>query len=252
MSTLIRIAPDRNLLNPFNKQLAILSGDVIGYTPLIIGTHVYIYCTPTGYSVVTTEESPLLENALREVNFALFDKAKLYHAILTGDGTLVETFVDPPEETDPDSNTGGPFLQKVQIKPCLPCEVFTLRESYYTHPTGIMFILRSGLTLDFWSLAYRTYMMWQKPLGMPLEKYYVLLLNKYATGEQFPDFFEDVHCDMEAYLNYYMDHRAELYTFKRGLLAYAEETFPEETRQSQLLHFINEPPETILSFLKFK
>ena len=83
---------------------------------------------------------------------------------------------------------------------------------------------------------------------MPLNEYYVLMLNKHAIGDNFADFFQDIHYDMRSYLCYYPDHREEMNRFKDRLSQYAF-GIPETDRQTSLLEFINKPPEVIRSTL---
>jgi hypothetical protein len=201
--------------------------------------------------VVATENPVELAQAFDRIKLklegSLFDQTTIYHAILTPQGELLQTHM--AGITHMAHKDAQRLLPNYACyTPCLPAEVGPLREQYRKHPTGIAFILKSGNTIECWSIDYHVRLTWRKPATVPLKKYYVLMLNTYAKGDTFDDFFQDMHCDMGPYLTYYPEHEEDMNRFKDRLNQYAL-GIPESCRQATLSKFINEPPEVILAVL---
>ena len=257
------MTPLLNIINPRTRELIQLAPDIVGYTDLIPGTPLRV-STKNGVLTLVLPENTAeqtrtdIQAVLAEFRGGLLDESKMYHAVYTGN-TLVLTHVvpvlnDPLGSLDPldplgplDLGSLGPFDQRAQFTPCLPEEVIPLREAARTKEFGITFLLASGLTIECWSQEYRFYRMWEKPGKMRLEMYYVLMLNKQATGLDYDQVFADVHADVQDYLRYFPEHAGIMAEYTDVLREYARRL--PEPRETALLEFVNRSPEVIFSHL---
>ena len=248
------ISADRRIINPRLPKLAAMGTDIVGYMTIPPGQPVALsWTTNGGYSIETTEDSPLLRRALdrfdRFTALVDADPARVYHAVLDPNGDAILTHVVQDGQVDLDFRLDpAATVKQAAILPCEPGAVCTLREAHRSHKTGILFILKSGGTVECWSHTYQVYRMWRRPANISIERYYVLLLNKHAIGDNFVDFYADVYYDTRTYLSYYPEDKAVMLEMGQRLEQFINQVHVED-RQTTLLAFINEDPELILGVL---
>jgi len=156
----------------------------------------------------------------KQINFELLDKDKCYYATIMSDMNnnkqIILTYITDrlnPKLEIIDLSHDLAFMNHLPIYNCehdSAMEIFN--KKLKNEENGIMFYKNDGQRFEFWTPRYSDIKSQERPYNMSPNDYYILLLNKYPLGNNYKNFFKDLHYDVDIYLAHYPEDK---YLFDR-------------------------------------
>ena len=192
---------------------------------------------------------------MKQVNFSLLQHNKCYYATIINDANNGEvnycskeiykiiltyvTNIDKPTLKIPqlalaldDSGKNHVFKYHANFNCCskgtkhdamhvFKTELNNSNSNNNQNNNGIIFYRKDGQPFEFWTPAYSLIKCQEKPYNIPAPEYYIMLLNHYPTGNTYSTFFQELHYDVDIYLEAYPEHRYIFELFETKLDIYA-------------------------------
>ena len=171
------------------------------------------------------KEIPMTDSEIREqVNYDLMEPNKCYYATITvPDKKVILTYITSikqPKLELPDLNYDFVFTHHIKLHECKDNNAFEIFKQS-KEENGIVFYRNDGQPFEFWTPMYSDIKSQEKHYSISTNEYYIMLLNKYPLGNTYERFFEDLHYDVDIYLQHYPEH-AKIFSYLRKKLdAYA-------------------------------
>ncbi len=259
--------------------------DIKQYCQIIKGKKLRIYWEPVAEVFMISSENAIYfqnenenENIydLSTVNFDLLDKAKCYYCITHPKKGIVLTNV--VDKLEPNLATSYNLVeelafqhyivyQQVALGPAAlgpgpaalgpgPAALGAVQEllaKLETCKYGLLFILQDGRQLEFRNVRYNYHCMLDMPVcaNMSIYKYFIMCLNKYATGATVTEYFKNLHADVFEFVTAYPEYRNKCIKIT-GKLMDLINNLREDTNDIDLdviKTFVGTDPDTLLQLL---
>jgi hypothetical protein len=238
--------------------------DIKQYCQIIKGKKLRIYWEPVAEVFMISSENAIYfqnenENIydLSTVNFDLLNKAKCYYCITHPKKGIVLTNV--VDKLEPDLATSYNLVEELafqhyivyqQVEPAMVQELLAKLESC---KYGLLFILKDGRQLEFRNVRYNYHCMLDMPVcaNMSIYKYFIMCLNKYATGATVTEYFKNLHADVFEFVTAYPEYRNKCIKIT-GKLMHLINNLREDTNDIDLdviKSFVGTDPDTLLQLL---
>lgn len=250
------------------------------YSSVLKGKKIRIYIHDD--DVMISRECEIYPNKIiseseinRQINFELLDKNKCYYATIITDMnnnkqiilTYITDILNPKLEFI-DLSYDLAFMNHLPIYNCEHDSAMeTFNKKMNNQENGIMFYKNDGQRFEFWTPRYSDIKSQERPYNMSANEYYILLLNKYPLGgNNYKNFFKDLHYDVDIYLAHYpedkylfdrMEDRLNIYAnFNVDYLSLLSKDFDKIQKIKNLLcldkdYDVN-PEEVVNILMKFK
>ena len=179
----------------------------------------------SGESVIypPNEEIPMTDSEIREqVNYDLLEPNKCYYATITVPEKKVIlnyiTSIQHPKLELPDLQHDLVFTHHIQLQECKDALETYIQSK---EENGLVFYRNDGQPFEFWTPTYSNIKSQEKHYSIVAPEYYVMLLNKYPLGNTYERFFEDLHYDVDIYLQHYPEHTNIFSSLRKQLDTYA-------------------------------
>ena len=171
------------------------------------------------------KEIPMTDSEIREqVNYDLMEPNKCYYATITvPDKKVILTYITSikqPKLELPDLNYDFVFTHHIKLHECKDKNAFEIFKQS-KEENGIVFYRNDGQPFEFWTPMYSDIKSQEKHYSISTNEYYIMLLNKYPLGNTYERFFEDLHYDVDIYLQHYPEHAKIFNYLRKKLDAYA-------------------------------
>jgi hypothetical protein len=179
----------------------------------------------SGESVIypPDEEIPMTDREIwDQVNYHLMEPNKCYYATITmPEKKVILTYITSiqhPQLELPDLQHDLVFTHHIQLQECKDAlETFTQSKE----ENGLVFYRNDGQPFEFWTPTYGNIKSQEKHYSITAPEYYIMLLNKYPLGNTYERFFEDLHYDVDIYLQHYPEHIKIFSILRKKLDTYA-------------------------------